>query len=69
MSTATPDLRVAYINTDEFAKALGVQSQTIRRGFCVNGHYLGIKPKKMPNRRLLWPVDKLQEVLSAESEA
>jgi hypothetical protein len=50
------------ITTNELASALCVQGNTVRRGFCVNGHYMGIKPIKLPNNRLLWPkigVDRL----------
>ena len=28
----------------EFAELVRVESQTIRRGYCIDGHYLGIKP-------------------------
>lgn len=43
------------INTKESADILRVDSNTIRRSLCVNGHYLDIKPLKLQNGRLLWP--------------
>ncbi|WP_289019568.1 hypothetical protein [Desulfobacter postgatei] len=45
------------ITTQEVARLLGVTPGTVRRGLCVNGHYLGLRPIKLPNRRLMWPGD------------
>jgi hypothetical protein len=55
------------LNTKEFAELVRVESQTIRRGYCVDGHYMGIKPVKLPNHRLLWPKDEALRVLGAEA--
>jgi len=41
--------------TNELARRFGVKSDTIRRNLCVSGHFLGLKPLKLPNQRLLWP--------------
>lgn len=60
--------QTTHINTEDLAKTLGVNPNTVRRGYCIQGHYMGIKPKKMPNRRLLWPVDKVQELINKGSE-
>ena len=46
---------IETLNTKELAECLRVEAQTIRRGYCVDGHYMGLKPLKLPNRRLLWP--------------
>jgi len=51
------------ISTKEFATKLRVDSQTIRRGYCVNGHYMGLKPVKLPNGRLLWSNDGAQKLI------
>lgn len=51
------------LKTKELAKLFGVESDTIRRGYCVNGHYLGLKPLKLSNRRLLWPKAEALRVL------
>ena len=45
------------ITTNHLAMALGVQPGTIRRGLCVDGHYLGLKPLKVENGRLVWPIN------------
>ena len=57
---------IESINTKEYAGLTRVDSQTIRRSYCVNGHYLGIKPFKLPNGRLLWPRDEVLRVLGAD---
>ena len=54
-----------FINTEEFAKFLLVKPATVRRGLCVNGHYLVIKPLKLPNGRLLWPESAADKILLA----
>jgi hypothetical protein len=46
-----------FITTNELGRALGVQPATIRRGLCVQGHYMSLKPVKLPNNRLLWAAD------------
>ena len=43
------------ITTDVFASRFRVKDDTVRRNLCVNGHFLGVKPIKLPNGRLLWP--------------
>ena len=42
------------LNTKELGAFFRVVPDTIRRAYCVNGHYLGLKPSKLPNKRLLW---------------
>lgn len=44
-----------YNTTKELAALLRVSPQTVIRGLCVNGNYLGLRPVKLPNQRLLWP--------------
>lgn len=51
--------RPTRLGTSEFAAALRaaghtVQPQSIRRYLVDKGHYLGERPVKMPNGRLLW---------------
>lgn len=37
----------------EAAEILGIKPATIRRAYCVDGHYMGVVPEKLPNGRLL----------------
>ncbi len=52
-----------HLTTEEFARRLGVKSHTVRRSLCVKGHYLGVRPIKLPNRRLLWPEKAWREIV------
>lgn len=42
-------------STEKVANLLLVKEQTIRAGYCRDGHYQNLIPVKTPNRRLLWP--------------
>ena len=57
------------LNTTETAHLLGVRPETIRRGLCVQGHYLGLRPVKLPNGRLLWPASEVAALLDGGSHA
>ena len=57
-----------FLSTNELADRLKVQGATIRRGLCVDGHYLGMKPHKLPNRRLLWSKNEADKLLSQDQE-
>lgn len=54
-----------FLTTDEFAAALGVAPQTIRKGYSADGHYCDVRPTKLPNRRLAWPTDAVDSILKA----
>ncbi len=42
------------LTTEEFAKSLLIKPESLRHAVCIYGHYHGIKPIKLPNRRLAW---------------
>lgn len=52
-----------HTTTRELAKIFRVEPQTIIRGLCINGNYLGLKPVKLPNNRLLWPSGEAKNLL------
>jgi hypothetical protein len=54
------------LSTEEFAQVVRVKDQTVRHGLCVNGHYLGIKPLKLSNGRLLWPRKEVLRVVATD---
>lgn len=56
-----------FFNTNEFAEALRIKPETIRRSLCVNGHYLGVKPVKLPNNRLLWPEEPCKTIIDTSA--
>ena len=59
-------IRVAaqMLTTEDVAIALCVKPQTIRASLCRSGHYMGLRPLKLANRRLLWESEKLQSILA-----
>jgi hypothetical protein len=55
--------------TNHTAAALGVVPHTLRVSCSKHGHYLGIRPVKLPNGRLLWPADQVDALVSGQREA
>lgn len=53
--------------TDEAARYFHVQGQSLRAAVCRNGHYMGIRPLKLPNRLLAWPADEVMRVAAGEA--
>lgn len=54
------------LSTEELAAALKVRPQTVRAGLCRAGHYLGLKPARLPNGRLLWDATAVDALLTGE---
>lgn len=52
------------LSTEQAAAAFHVCAQTMRAALCRNGHYLGVKPIKLPNRLLAWPYDAIERIIS-----
>lgn len=46
----------AHGSTQEFATLNLVRPQSVRKRLCQTGSYFGIKPTKLPNGKLLWPL-------------
>lgn len=61
-------IHTKHLTTNDFAESLGVKGATVRRGLCIHGHYMGIRPVKLPNNRLLWPVDARDRILNQQQE-
>ena len=55
------------LSTEEFAELMKVKPATIRRGYWDKGHYLNIKPLKLPNRLLYWPEADVLDLLGSEA--
>ena len=52
------------LTTEQLAEQAQIKAQSLRAAFCRDGHWCGIRPVKLPNRRLLWPADAVNAVLS-----
>lgn len=58
---AAPTTRTgAKYTTEEAAARLRAAKQTPRASLCRNGHWLGMRPTKLPNGRLLWDADEVE---------
>ena len=60
-------LTAQKLSTEEFADALRLRPQTIRRSLCLTGHVMGLKPVKLPNGRLLWDAAAVHALTSGEA--
>ena len=67
--TAPPARAGAKISTKEAAARLRAASQTPRASLCRMGHWLGMKPVKLPNGRLLWDAAEVERLASGEVAA
>ena len=52
-----------HVSTDELAAILAVDPQSIRKRYSQTGSYHGVRPTKLPSRRLLWPVEAVKALL------
>lgn len=57
--TFTPS---AGLTTLQLAISLEMQAQSIRKRYCQTGSYFGIRPCKLPNGKLRWPTDSIQQL-------
>lgn len=58
--------RPRKLDTAEAADRLRIRPQTLRRALCLQGHYFGLKPTKLPNGRLLWDAADLDRMTAGE---
>lgn len=61
--------RPCKLDTAEAADRLRIRPQTLRRALCLQGHYYGMKPTKLPNGRLLWDSADLDRLTAGEVAA
>jgi hypothetical protein len=59
----------AKITTEVIAARFGVEPQTPRASLCRNGHWMGMRPVKLPNGRLLWDEAEAERLASGEVAA
>lgn len=60
--------RPRKLGTAEAAAVLRVKPGTLRRSFCLNGHYLGLRPVKLGNGRLLWDAAEIDRIVGGEAQ-
>ncbi len=55
------------VNTKTLAEKIGIDQTAIRVRRCKEGGtYFGIKPQVLPNGRLLWPDDAVEQLLGTK---
>jgi hypothetical protein len=50
------------LTTDELATWLSLRPNTIRKRYCQTGAYFCLRPVKLPNGRLMWPADSVEQL-------
>jgi hypothetical protein len=55
----------SLLSTEELAALLTLRPQSIRKRFCQTGGYFCLRPAKLPNGRLMWPADSLEQLMGA----
>lgn len=53
-----------FITTEKLADLFCVKSTSIHHALCEKGHYLGLRPNKLPNGRLSWSTAPIKKLLS-----
>jgi hypothetical protein len=53
------------LSTEELAAQLTLRPQSIRKRYCKTGAYFCLRPVKLPNGRLMWPGDSLDQLAAA----
>lgn len=53
------------MTTEQLATLLFILPQSIRKRFCETGAYYCLRPVKLPNRRLIWPADSIEQLSKA----
>lgn len=56
----------AKLSTEEAAAKLRAEPQTPRASLCRLGHWMGMRPVKLPNGRLLWDAAEVERLASGE---
>lgn len=64
VSGMSPQPSGRSLTTGELAAELGIGPQSIRKRYSQTGSYFGLRPVKLPNRRLLWPANPLEKLLN-----
>ncbi|MBK8319979.1 MAG: hypothetical protein IPL05_16095 [Betaproteobacteria bacterium] len=64
ITTAPTTHTGAKLSTEEAAATLRVASQTPRASLCRLGHWMGMRPVKLPNGRLLWDAAEVERLAS-----
>lgn len=54
-----------HIDTKTIARMFGVKPASIHRSLSVRGHYLGLTPIKLKNKRLMWRLTAAKQIFGS----
>lgn len=57
------------LTTEAFATQYLVKPQSVRKQYAATGSYHGVSPLRLPNRRLLWPADSIEQIAGSSTPA
>lgn len=61
-------IRPTHVDTDVAADMLLVGSQTLRKSHSQKGNYAGIRPVRLPSRKLAWPLAEIEHLLNLNGD-
>lgn len=53
------------LSTAQFAHLNLVEEESVRKRYSKTGSYHGVRPLRLPNRRLLWPDNAVESLFAA----
>ncbi|WP_245623566.1 hypothetical protein [Paraburkholderia nodosa] len=59
--------RPTHVGTDVAAPLLLVDPKTMLKSHSLNGHYAGIRPVRLPNRKLAWPIAEIEKLFQSSA--
>lgn len=62
MSNPTSSI-APMLTTTEFARALALEPQSVRKRLSQTGSWWGVRPCRLPNGKLRWPADAVDQLL------
>jgi hypothetical protein len=54
------------LSTAEYAHQNLVEEQSVRKRYAKTGSYHGVRPLRLPNRRLLWPDNSIDSLVNQQ---
>lgn len=53
-------------STEQAARILHIKPQSLHAALCRDGAYLGVRPRKMANRKLDWPAEEIDSLAGGQ---
>ncbi|AXE91048.1 hypothetical protein [Paraburkholderia terricola] len=60
-------IRPSHVDTAVAALMLLVAPETMLKSHSLNGHYSGIRPVRLPSRKLAWPIAAIEKLLNGSA--